>query len=218
MTTPPSDPYSTPPSGQGDDQQPQHTPPPFPGTTGSAPGQPATPPPYQAPAEGAPGYPGGPYGQPPAAPEPPKSILTAVKLMFVGAGLQALTILFGLLGAGQLRDQLAEQQPELTSDELDAAVAVGVGGVVIIGLMAVGLWIWMALANRRGRNWARIVATILGALNIAFTLFGLSQATGLGVIIQVITIALAAAIIFLLYRPESSAYYNAVSTQPRLYG
>lgn len=218
MTTPPSDPYSTPPPGEGDDQQPQQ-PPRFPGQSETPPGYPAAPPPYQAPAEGAPDYPSSPYGgPPPAAPEPPKSVLTAVKLMFVGAGLQALTIVFGLMGADPLREQLAEQQPELTADELDAAVAIGVGGVVVIGLIAVGLWIWMALANRRGRNWARIVATVLGALNIAFTLFSLSQATGFGAIIQVITIVLAAAIIFLLYRPESSAYYNAVSNQPRLYG
>jgi hypothetical protein len=218
MTTPPSDPYSTPPSGQGDNQQPQQ-PPPFPGQSESTPGYSAAPPPYQAPAEGTPGYPAAPYGEaPPAVPDPPRSILTAVKLMFVGAGLQALTIVFGLTGANQLREQLAEQQPDLTADELDGAVALGIGVVVVIGLIAVGLWIWMAFANRRGRSWARIVATVLGALNIAFTLFGLSQSTGLSTIFQLITIALAAAIIFLLFRPESTAYYNAVSNQPRMYG
>lgn len=214
MTTPPSDPYSTPPSGDGDDQRPPQQPPAYPGPSDAAAGYPAPPPPYHPPT----GYPSGAFGQPPAAQEPPRSIITAARLMFVGAALQALTVVLGLLSADLVREQLQEQQPELTPDEVDAAVALGIGGVAVIGLVAVGLWIWMAIMNRRGRSWARIVATVLGGLNIAFTLFGLSQATGFSAIFQVITIVLAGGILFLLYRPESTAYYNAVSSGPRLYG
>ena len=36
---------------------------------------------------------------------------------------------------------------------------------VIGGVIAVGLWLWMAWANGRGRRWARIVATVFFAIN-----------------------------------------------------
>jgi hypothetical protein len=149
----------------------------------------------------------------PAAPPPP--LLTAVRLMYVGAALSVLFLILGLALAGSLRDQIAEDQPDLSTSELDAAVAISTAFAVIIGLISVGLWIWMAVMNRKGRSWARIVATILGGLNIVFTLIGLTQNTGIGTVVNLISIALAAAILWLLYRPESSAYYAAMSGPPR---
>jgi hypothetical protein len=94
-------------------------------------------------------------------------------------------------------------------------VAVGTAVAVIIGLISVGLWVWMAVMNRKGRSWARIVATVLGGLNIVFTVIGLTQDVGIGTIVNIVTIVLAAAILWLLYRPESSAYYAAMSGSPR---
>jgi hypothetical protein len=74
----------------------------------------------------------------------------------------------------------------------------------------------MAETNRRGRKWARIVATVLGGLNIVITLYRLTQSTGLGTFLDIIVIALAATILWFLYRPESNRYYDAVSGTPRL--
>jgi sorbitol-specific phosphotransferase system component IIBC len=142
---------------------------------------------------------------------PPPPLLTAVRLMYVGAALSAIFLIIGLAQADSLRDQIADDQPELSADELDAAVAIGTAFAVIIGLISVGLWIWMAVMNRKGRSWARVVATVLGGLNIVFTLIGLTQNTGIGTIVNLISIVLAAAILWLLYRPESSAYYAAMS-------
>ena len=116
---------------------------------------------------------------------PPSSLLTAVRLMYVGAALSAIFLILGLTQADSLRDQIADNQPELTADELDVAVAVGTAFAVIIGLISVGLWIWMAVMNRKGRSWARVVATVLGGLNIVFTLIGLTQNTGIGTIVNV---------------------------------
>ena len=36
---------------------------------------------------------------------------------------------------------------------------------VIGALIAIGLWLWMAWANRRGRNWARIVSAVFFGIN-----------------------------------------------------
>ena len=154
-----------------------------------------------------------PYGAARPAPTPPSSILTAVKLMYVGAGLSLLSFLIGLLTQDSVRDQALERNPDLTESELDTIVSVGIAIAVVVGLIGILLWVWMAETNRRGKSWARIVATVLGALNIVFTIVGLATARNSGgvVIVSLISAALAAVILYLLYRPESSAYYEAVS-------
>jgi hypothetical protein len=208
MTTPPSDPFGTPPPGQPGEPDREGQP---------ADGQPPAGQPYgqQPPAYPAMPPPPFPNGEAVPKPQPPSSILNAVRLMYVGAALSAFGFLVGLLTQDDIRDQIAEDNPDFTASEVDRAVTVGVVFTVVIGLIAVGLWVWMAETNRRGRKWARVVATVLGGLNIVLTLIGLTQNTGLGIVVNVVTIALAGAILWLLYRPESSQYYEAVSATPR---
>jgi hypothetical protein len=150
---------------------------------------------------------------PPVVPQttPPTSLLAAVKLMYVGAGLSLLGMFFALATRSQLRDQLLEEDPEQTADELDRAVNMASGVSVVIGLIAVGLWLWMAQANGRGEAWARIVATVLFGLNIVLTAYNLAQTTGFGVVVNITAIVLSGAILWLLYRKDSTAYYAARS-------
>ena len=49
---------------------------------------------------------------------------------------------------------------------------------VLWSLVAAGAWVWMASMNRRGRAWARIVATALAGLNIVGCLSSLGTAVG----------------------------------------
>lgn len=147
-------------------------------------------------------------------PQAPPSILAAFRLMYVGALLQGIGLVLTWLTRDQLRNTVAEQQ-SVTGDELDSAYNITLGGGITINLLAIAMWIWMAHANRRGFGWARIVATVLGALNIAFTLYWITQASGLSVVVQLITIAMGATVLFLLYRPDSTAFYTAVTQQIR---
>ncbi len=216
MTTPPpEDPFATPGAGQ---QQP--------GAGEPVPPAPTAPPGYPS----YPSYPPGGEGQPPGygayptapvpppagpAPQPPQSILTAVKLMYVGAGISALTIVFAVLSRDSIRDAIEDNDSTLSADQLDSAANAFVGVLSVIGLIGVALWLWMAAMNKRGRSWARIVATILGGLNIIGTLLGLNQSGGLTIVINLISLALAGTILWLLYRKESSDYYAAVSARGR---
>jgi hypothetical protein len=153
--------------------------------------------------------------QPPAATPiapggvPPTSLLAAVKLMYVGAGLSLLGMFFALATRSQLRDQMLEEDPEQTAAELDRAVNMASAVSVVIGLIAVGLWLWMAQANGRGEAWARIVATVLFGLNIVLTAYNFAQTTGFGVVINITSIVLSGAILWLLYRKDANAYYAA---------
>jgi hypothetical protein len=135
--------------------------------------------------------------------------------MYVGAGLQALALVFNFAARVELRDQIAEEQPDLTADQVERAMNVQLMSVAIVDILAIAMWIWMAQTNQRGLEWARIVATVLGPLNIAFTVFSLSQSAGVAIVVRFLTIALSAAILFLLYRRDSTAYYKAVTTRGR---
>jgi hypothetical protein len=146
---------------------------------------------------------------PPAEQPPP--IRTAVRLMYVGAALSVLGVLLALGTRDEMRDQIIEDRPELSQSELDTAVNVGTALIVVGGLIGVGLWLWMAYANGQGRSWARIVATVLGGLNVLFTLLGLPSATAVSVVFSLVGLVLAAAILILLWRPESSRFYEARS-------
>ena len=218
MTTPPSDPFGTPPGRSDEPNHGSQAPDPAHGQP-PAYGQPPAGQPYdsQPPAyPSIPAPPPFPDGEPGPRIQPPSSILNAVRLMYVGAALSALGFIIVLLTQGSLRDDIADQNPDLDAGELDTVVTGFVVSLVIVGLLAVGLWIWMAETNRRGRKWARIVATVLGGLNIVITLYRLTQSTGLGTFLDIIVIALAATILWFLYRPESNQYYDAVAGTPRL--
>jgi hypothetical protein len=186
------------------------------------PGQPA----QQDPAPGQPAEPpgaAGPWGDPaqqnqwapppyqPTTPvEQPQSILNAVRLMWAGAAISAIGILVAFTQTSELRDQLRDADETLTADELDTAVAVGLTFVGIIGVISVALWLWMAATNGQGKAWARTVATVLGGLNVVFTALGFfgDQLTPLNVVFSIISIVLAVSILWLLYRPESNAYFD----------
>jgi hypothetical protein len=236
-TTPPSDPWETPPDrpDQAERDQPRpEQPTTTPGGPPSVDQPPADPwgaPPAEPGAGSAFESPGGDFSQQPPAyppaptppqvpygaarptPTPPPSILTAVKLMYAGAALSAISFLTSLLTQESVRDQIAEANPDYTEEQLDTTVAFGVAFAVVIGLIAILLWVWMAETNRRGKSWARVVATVLGALNIVFTVVGLllGQSSGLVVVFSLVSAALAAVILYLLYRPESNTYYEEVA-------
>jgi hypothetical protein len=151
--------------------------------------------------------------QPEAAAPPverPSGITRAVQLMYVGAGLGVVGIALGWATKSQLHDKIANGSTRSASD-VDALVTTSLVTATIVGLIGVGLWLWMAAANKAGRSWARIVATVFGGLNVVFTLLGLTQSSGASIALDVVSLVLAVTILVLLWKPESSAYYKAKS-------
>jgi hypothetical protein len=154
------------------------------------------------------------YRSPAAGPmTKPQTILQAVKLMYVGAGLTVVGVLASLLQLDTIRDSIEDSDSSLTSSEVDSAVAFTIGFLVVTALVSIGLWLWMASANGSGKSWARVVATVLGGLNILFTLLSVVSggATPLSLVISLVNLALAGYILWLLWRPESTQYYEAMS-------
>jgi hypothetical protein len=135
--------------------------------------------------------------------------------MYSGAILSLLWTLLVLPQRDVIRDAFDDQEIDMTASEIDTLVNGVLGFMVVFGLITVVLWIVMARTNRAGKSWARVVATILGVLAILIGLVGLLQVDVIGLVMNLALMVLAGWIIVLLYRRESSEYYNAVS-RPRL--
>jgi hypothetical protein len=154
-------------------------------------------------------YPSG--GQEPMQQQPPapSSVLTAVKLMYAGAALSAIGIVLELVSIGSVKSAIKKANPKLTTTQIHSAEIVGVAIVVIIGLIGVGLWIWMAWANGRGKNWARIVASVLFGLSTIDVLLSVARPHAtIGLLLTILVWLVGLGAILFLWRKDSSAYFQ----------
>ena len=164
--------------------------------------------------EGGPPQPSGP-AQPVGG--QPSSIAKAVKLMQLGAVLSLVSVVVSLLTLDTLKNTLAdamrESDPGVSQSSIDAAYSVGVVSGVLGGVVAAGLWLWMAWKNGQGRSWARVLSTVFGALNLLFTAVGFLSPgmTTVSLAFGLVNVVLAAVILVLMWQKSSTAYYNAVS-------
>jgi hypothetical protein len=163
-----------------------------------------------------PQYPG--QGAMPAKPPIPKTVQNAFYLMLAGAALQLVGVIVGLASTSKIRDSIRTSNPGYTSTQLDNAVHVGEVALVVGALIEIGLWIWMAFANRAGRNWARILGTVFFGLSCVGLLVTLAasnssslsstRTSGLSVAIGIVAWVVGLATVVLLWNKESGAYFK----------
>lgn len=149
----------------------------------------------------------------------PWSIWIAVRLMWTAAAVSLLVLAVGLLTAGSIKRNLADQLRDrhtYSQHNVDTLYQNLLASTIIAALLAAAVWLWMARANGAGKKWARTVATALGVVNVAE--FGLSiGAGGITVTQAVLTglnISLSIAVVVLLWLPTSSDYYYLRSRRP----
>lgn len=145
-------------------------------------------------------------------PPAPQSIQNAVKLMYVGAGLSAVSLIVGLLTISSLKSaiQTANRTAKtpLTTSQLHTAEAVGIASIVVLGLLGIGLWLWMARANGSGKSYARVVASVLFGLNTLGLLSVIARPNSAPTkIFDVLVWLVGLGAIVFLYRRESSEYF-----------
>ena len=146
-------------------------------------------------------------------PEPPASVRMAVRLMYAGAAVTALSLIAALLTVGSARAALHDARPSLTSAQLHAAVVTYIVAGVISDLVAVGLWIWMAMANRGGKPWARIAATVLLAVDTVLLALGIGRSgLLLSAVVSVVIWLIGLGAVIYLWRRESSEFFAAART------
>jgi hypothetical protein len=156
---------------------------------------------------------GGPAEPEPQHPAPPTPVQQAVKLMYAGAIVSAISLIITLLTIGSLKTAIHNADPSLSATKLHSAEVAAVAVAIIFGLIGIGLWLWMAYANKAGKNWARITATVFFGLDTLSVLTSFRQAEP--VLTRVVTILIwliGLGAIVLLYQRESSAYFTASKT------
>ncbi len=155
----------------------------------------------------------------PSAPRvPPPSVQTAVKLMYAGAALSAISLVIGLASLSSVRHSIEVADPTASASAVNAGVDAITAIVVIIGLIGLALWLWMARANRAGKSWARITGTVFWGLDTLSLLASISAhgAAASDFLGALVWLAGLAAVVF-LWKRESSAYFASPSG-PRGYG
>ena len=107
-------------------------------------------------------------GQPagPLRPPAPAPVLTAVKLMYAGAAVSTVNLISGLVFiiGGNKAAALRWNGHILTAAQVSHLRPLLITVTIVSGLVVIALWLWMARANGQGRNWARILSTVLFAL------------------------------------------------------
>ena len=161
-------------------------------------------------------YPSVPPEAEPARAEPPASVRNAVRLMYAGAALSAIVVIVSLLTIGSLKANILSHYPHYTAAQVHTAEVAGVITSIIGGLLAIGLWLWMAQANGRGRSWARIVAAVFFGINTLDLIASFARVHAVGTLIVGILVWLVGlgAIVF-LFSKESGAYFAAQRSRPR---
>jgi uncharacterized membrane protein (UPF0136 family) len=150
-------------------------------------------------------------------PTPPQDVDRASKILYGLAGLGILNTLLSFTMKAQIRDAIRDRYPDYTADELDSTVNAFLGIAVVVGIVFALIYVLLARKVLQGRNWARIVATILLAFN-ALNLLSVGQPQpallrALGVIAALAAIA---ALVF-LWRRQASEFFSA-QTRRRTYG
>jgi hypothetical protein len=158
-------------------------------------------------------------GQPvePLRPPAPTSVLTAVKLMYAGAAVSAVELIVGL--ALIIVDINAAARGRFLGHSLAGQKPLVITVWIVFGLIMIALWLWMARANGQGRNWARILSTVLFGLATLQLSGDFTQpvshagsgATVLyygGTVLFVAAWLVGAAAVWLLWRPASSAFFK----------
>jgi hypothetical protein len=155
-------------------------------------------------------------GQPAEPPRPPAPVRTAVKLMYASAAVSTVPLIIALAYSGDTKAYgVRWNGHSLTSAQVSHWRPLIIAVVIVTGLVVPALWLWMARANGRGRNWARVLSTVLfglGALELTSvfrTPVGVGFGTAaLGEIVTVLTWLAGLAVIWLLWRPASSAFFK----------
>jgi hypothetical protein len=137
----------------------------------------------------------------------PRTVLSAVRLMCAGAALEVAGCITIVLTAGSVKSAMARSDPALWP-----AVHFHIVAVEVAAPIAMGVWLWLAWANRRGHDWAR------GVFPSFFGLFTLSLlgwlAGGAAVYAPADLIACAVlwlvqlAVMVLLFNKKSAPYYR----------
>jgi hypothetical protein len=153
----------------------------------------------------------------PSVPRSARTVRAAVKLIYAGAAVSTVNLILLLALIADIKAYHAILGHHLTAAQVSQASTPFITTVILWDLIPIAVWLWMARACGRGRNWARIMSTVLfgvatlnltGAFNwfsgIHLTLVPMIYGPTLPVLYWLVGLA----VVWLLWRPGSRAYFK----------
>ena len=139
----------------------------------------------------------------------PQPVQNAIKLMYAGAAVSTVSLIISLTDISGTKAAIRKARPSLTATQVNQLNTFIISAAVVSGLLGIGLWLWMAWANKQGKNWARIVSTVLFGLATLDMVGVFSQPkTLLGLVFPVLTWLVGLGAVWLLWRPDSTAFFK----------
>ena len=144
----------------------------------------------------------------------PQPVLNAVKLMYAGAAVTTVSFIVTLVTISGLKSAIRRAYPHYTAGQVNHSAQNWVILIVVSGVIGIALWLWMARKNGEGRYWARMVGTVLFAINTLDMITVFRGPKTFTVVFPVLVWLIGAAAVYLLWQPASIQYFNA-SRAPR---
>jgi len=152
----------------------------------------------------------------PSVPRSARTVRAAVRVMYAGAAVSTVNLILFLALIGDIKTYHAVLGHHLTAAQVSYFTTGFITLWIVWALVPIAVWLWMARACGRGRNWARTVSTALfGVATLDLT--GPFGPPGIRVslvptvydpTIPVLYWLVGLAVVWLLWRPSSRAYFK----------
>ena len=145
----------------------------------------------------------------PERPAAPATVQNAVKLMYAGAAVSTVSLIVSLTTLSGTKSAIRKAKPSLTAAQVNQLNTFIVSLAIVSGIVGVALWLWMARSNSQGRNWARIVSTVLFGL-ATLDLFGVvsQPKSWLTLVFPVLTWLIGLGAVIALWRRQSTEFFQ----------
>jgi hypothetical protein len=154
----------------------------------------------------------------PGVPRSARTVRAAVRLMYAGAAVSTVNLIMVLAFIVEIKAGHAVPGQRLTAAQVSQVNTLVVTLLIVSSLVPIVLWLWMARANGQGRRWARGLSTALFGL-ATLDLTGAFGTPGIreslvpvvyGPAVPVLTWLAGLAAVWLLWRPDSTAFFMAL--------
>jgi hypothetical protein len=139
----------------------------------------------------------------------PRSVRTAVKIMYAGAGASVLHAAVYVATQGADKAAIERRYRHMSAGTVSTLTHVTVISGVIVCLLGAVLFTWIARSCKSGRNWARVTAAVLVVLGVLAAVYDLVSPRAAAVtIISFVVCLIGLAAVVLLWRGSASAYFT----------
>src|ERR1700749_4316365 len=128
--------------------------------------------------------------------------------MYAGAAVSTVSLIISLATISGTKDAIKKAKPSLTATQVNQRNTFIIALAVVSGVIGVALWLWMARKNGQGKNWARVLSTVLFGL-ATLDLFGVvsQPKTVLGLVFPLLTWLIGLGAIVFLWRGASTEFF-----------